>query len=219
MIDLNDFLQQTVAGYLFNDLRTMQVAELPPGQTSGALGYPLLMSTFAGIELLGGLLFARRFNAHQGEQHFTHFWVYHLYPSDPVKRAAGVTLYKLVRHGLAHVYATKGKFIVEKNEGRRHLQLLPSEDGRDQIYYIDAGQLASDLITSYRRSVEGASEEDKRRMQENLNGMATIYQSQSSRDFASLLSSAGPSTSSVRPVDTSMPSSASPASSGSAFGG
>lgn len=149
MVDLNAFLQKNVEGYLFEDLRTMRAASLPPGKQAGAVGYPLLMTAFAGIELLGALLSPGEFNKDKGAQYFGSFWRDYLYSNDSSRAAAGDTLYQLVRHGLAHIYVTKGNVWVVKHVPAMHL--VRTDDGS---IWVDAVQLADDLEESYKSRVK-----------------------------------------------------------------
>jgi hypothetical protein len=149
MADLNGFLQKHVEGYLFEDLRTMKAAWPAPGKQDGAVGYPLLMSAFAGIELLGALLSPTRFDKNNGEKYFSSFWKDYLYSGDPCRAAAGTTLYKLARHGLAHVYFTKGDISVYKSDPKMHLVRAP-----DDSICVDAVQLADDLEHCYNANVK-----------------------------------------------------------------
>lgn len=127
----------------------MKAASLPPGKEAGAVGYPLLMSAFAGIELLGALLSLSQFNKDEGAQYFVSFWRDYLYPNDSCRAAAGETLYKLVRHGLAHVYVTKGDIWVFKHAPAMHL--VRQHDG---AICVDAAQLAEDLEEAYESRVK-----------------------------------------------------------------
>ena len=52
---LDDSLEKQVRGCLLSDIRSLQVFRLPPRTHTGWLGYPLLMTVVAGIELLGTL--------------------------------------------------------------------------------------------------------------------------------------------------------------------
>src|SRR5262245_21182594 len=56
-MNINDFLTQYVEGYLFEDLHSMAAIGLPKGKSCGAVGYPMVAATVAGIELLGGLTY------------------------------------------------------------------------------------------------------------------------------------------------------------------
>ncbi|MFH1862216.1 MAG: hypothetical protein ABH878_05325 [bacterium] len=144
MSDLNIFLQHNVEGYLFEDLKTLKAASITPGKTAGAVGYPLVMTAFAGIELLGALVSTQEFNPSHGAEYFTAYWSQYLYDTDPARKDAGNVLYKLVRHGLAHVFVTKGDIGVAKGAPSRHL--MRDDDG---CVWIDANQLAEDLMSSY----------------------------------------------------------------------
>ena len=72
---LDGFLAQFVRGYLFKDIETLMTrAEPAPDESIGACGYPLLMTVFSGIELLGALSSFRRFNDRDGRKYFRAYW-------------------------------------------------------------------------------------------------------------------------------------------------
>jgi len=52
---IDEFLLRVVDGYLLHDLENMATFTTQVG-TVGAMGYPMLVSTLAGMELLGNLL-------------------------------------------------------------------------------------------------------------------------------------------------------------------
>jgi hypothetical protein len=54
LLTLGEFLERYVEGYLFADLQSMAAVKVPAGQY-GALGYPMMMTALAGVELLGAL--------------------------------------------------------------------------------------------------------------------------------------------------------------------
>jgi len=141
---LSNFLEKYVEGYLFEDLRTMKNAQPAQGKDAGALGYPILMTAFAGIELFGALLSTTKFEPYHGGEYFKAFWTKHLYPIEP-RRAAGEPLYQLIRNGLAHLFITKGDNLVFKNAPQSHLVRTP-----DGLICIDATQLADDLERCYK---------------------------------------------------------------------
>jgi hypothetical protein len=140
MTDLETFFQHNVEGYLFGDLREMQ--RVP-------IGYPLLMTTFAGIELLGALLSTSRFNTYDGSVYFTLYWKTHLYPGLNDTEAIGNVLYQLVRHGIAHGFVLKGPMAVFCSEPGVHL----TRDSSGLIR-VDAVQLATDLMDSFTAQVK-----------------------------------------------------------------
>ena len=141
MSDLEDFLKHNVEGYLFGDLREMQKIEI---------GYPLLMTTFAGIELMGALLSSSPFQAHgKGADYFKSYWKDYLYPNLKDSETIGSVLYELVRHGIAHGFVLKGPIAIVRNEPASHL----SRDAGG-IVYVDAVKLADDFMASYSTSVK-----------------------------------------------------------------
>jgi hypothetical protein len=180
MPDLNIFLQETVEGYLLEDLNTMKLASPRPGKQAGGVGYPLLMTTFAGIELLGALLSSDTFDKEKGAQYFGDFWRNYLYPTDSGRAAAGNTLYHLVRHGLAHVYVTKGNIVVFKHQPKMHLVIS------NESFCVDAAQLAEDLEHCYKTKVKALIVASTASATIRLNEMATAYQIQAAKHLPQL---------------------------------
>ncbi|MHB1608424.1 MAG: hypothetical protein ACYCXX_07260 [Acidiferrobacter thiooxydans] len=148
LTDLDDFLKQNVNGYLFADLEAMKAITLKPGEVVGAVGYPLLMATFAGIELLGTLVSTSPFSDKDGRRYFSSFWTEYLYKDAP-QRDMGEPVYELARHGLMHLYAVKCNITVTKGEPDKHLR----QDKSNNVIYIDSVQLADDLMSSYTNHV------------------------------------------------------------------
>ncbi|HEX7668381.1 MAG TPA: hypothetical protein VF395_02300, partial [Polyangiaceae bacterium] len=145
MQKLDEFLLRNVEGYLFDDLETLKNAPQPEGRVGGAVVYPLLVTTFAGIELLGGLVGTNKYASHADPARFEYFWRTYLYPGDAVRAAAGKVLYKLARHGLAHAFVVKGNLLVGKGgRSERHLTRGPGDE-----LYVDAALLAADLRAAY----------------------------------------------------------------------
>ena len=143
MSDLDYFLKKNVEGYLFEDIATLKRAKQTPGKTEGAVGYPLLVTTCTGIELLGALVSPKKFIRKNGQAHFIRFWKEYLYPEKP-RVSVGNAVYQLARHGLAHVFVVKGNLVVVKDEPREHLVYSKTGGLR-----INAGQLADDLVEAY----------------------------------------------------------------------
>jgi hypothetical protein len=71
---LDEFLERFVEGYLFEDLCSMAAIKLSDGQRYGAVGYPMVMTTLAGVELLGILTATKRFHPNEGDDRFREFW-------------------------------------------------------------------------------------------------------------------------------------------------
>ncbi|HEY3234523.1 MAG TPA: hypothetical protein VGJ84_07390 [Polyangiaceae bacterium] len=53
---IREFLTRYVEGYLFKDLDSMAQCQLPSGSKEGAVGYPMVMTAFAGIVQEGAQL-------------------------------------------------------------------------------------------------------------------------------------------------------------------
>lgn len=112
MTDLQGFVQHNIKGYLFGDLRKMQAIEV---------GYPLLMTTFAGVELVGALTSTSTFDRSHGSPYFLSYWTTYLYPSLGSTKQVGEVLYQLIRHGIAHGFVLKGPMGVVRNDSASHL--------------------------------------------------------------------------------------------------
>src|SRR5689334_16115349 len=75
LMNIADFLEQYVEGYLFEDLTSMEPIRAGQGKECGAVGYPMVAATLAGIELLGALTSAKTFDPIRGgRQYFRSFW-------------------------------------------------------------------------------------------------------------------------------------------------
>src|SRR5437762_1578141 len=107
MSDLDVFIEHDIRGNLFRDLRAMQTIEV---------GFPLVMSACAGIEIFGGLLSLSTFRAtHLGVNYFLSYWKSYLYRNSISAQTLGSTVYQLVRHGIAHGFVLKGPLSVVRN--------------------------------------------------------------------------------------------------------
>ena len=73
---IEEFFTQFVDGYLLNDLKSMAAVTVPEGQTSGGVGYPMVSTTLAGMELLGELLMPNTdaFDGNKGNDYFLNYW-------------------------------------------------------------------------------------------------------------------------------------------------
>jgi hypothetical protein len=134
-MELPAFLEQVVEGYLLADLDSLQRAE-PRADGHGACVYPMVMTTCAGIELLGKLS-----TGGDRAKGFTHYWSTYLYNNR--SEHEGTVIYQAVRHGLAHLFLAKSNVQIRKSDGQ-HLAF--NEDGR---LCLNATQLATDFARSY----------------------------------------------------------------------
>ena len=175
---LEFFLERYVEGYLFDDLATMAPITRPEGKEYGAVGYPMISTTLAGIELLGALTYDKRFNPHEGEKHFQWFWEQRLYKQPP-RRDLCPTIYQLLRHGLAHVSFAKGSIMVYKGAGPTYH--LVRHEGR---LFVEAIEFAQDLRRAYDNEVKPFIGGDLGAvMTARLGEMLGIYASQSEKFF------------------------------------
>ena len=184
-MELHDFLDQYVEGYLFHDLASMERIRLPDEQHYGAVSWPIVLSVLSGMELLGALLFDHEFDADSGDTHFKHYWVQFLGAVFPEykKMPGGPDLMRaLVRHGLAHSFLTAPGINVTKGDASRHLYLHPDPL---HVLSIDCLKLAEDFRESYAKKVHpivrgvplwlGPRTISRESMQQRLNQVARFY--------------------------------------------
>lgn len=177
-MNIEEFLEKYVEGYLFCDLQSMSGVVLPPAQRYGDCRYAMLMVTLSGMELLGGLLSEAPFDLHNGHNYFDEFWIGHLSKTYPLYKPAalGGLLRQLARHGLAHTFSPKPGILVTKGKPDHHLRF----PGEDQVI-VDAVQLCKDFKDCYNKSVKPLLREPltRNRMQQRLTEMISAYSKQS----------------------------------------
>jgi len=142
------FLEKNIEGYLFKDLLSLIGPPPTKNQQDEGVTYPLVMTAFAGIELMGALLSDDQFNASNGKTYFRNYWTKYLYPSVMDGDKIADYLYQLVRHGIAHVFLLKGPIGIVRRQPAYHLKR--DESG---LFFVDAVQLANDFIRSYESNV------------------------------------------------------------------
>lgn len=189
MMDIDLFLKNFFERYLIKDLRSM--ARIRPKKRGGSVGYPMVLTTMSGIELLGGLLSTNQFNAFAGDRYFSNYWRNYLAPSSGNPKYninnIDVLVYQLARHGIAHSFVAKEGIVVTKEDRTNHLIM----DTSTNQLVIDSTQFADDFISSYENRVKpivaittGAV--NKTTMQDRLNEMASIYNGQSATAFRNI---------------------------------
>lgn len=140
MPDLDRFIEHDIRGNLFRDLAAMQKIEVT---------FPLLMSTCAGIELLGALLSKSEFQVHnRNRTYFQLYWSTYLYCDSATSSDLAGDLYQMVRNGIAHGFVLKGSLAVLRMQPAMHLK-----SDAAGVFCIDATQLASDFVSSFEREV------------------------------------------------------------------
>jgi hypothetical protein len=147
-MEIEDFLKRFIDQYLLRDLASMAAVSPPPGET-GACGFSMVLVALAGCELLGSITYPKPFRPLEGRRHFAHFWRSAMYPTDAVRADLAETIYKLVRHGLAHAFITKPRILVTKTAGTvNHLCRQP-----DGSLTVDCLALAHDFRRGYEQFV------------------------------------------------------------------
>ena len=140
--NLDHLLHNYIDAYLMADLASM--ASVPvPTSGRGGMGFPLVQTVMAGIELLG------RLELGQGGEGFRHYWGQHLIAVAPAYGAAGLDelFHKLVRHGIAHTTLAKGgDVVIVKHQPNLHLRAW------EGTLYVDCARLSEDFRESYVQS-------------------------------------------------------------------
>lgn len=140
---IDNFFDQFIDGYLLSDLQNMY--DLKPNNGDfGAAGYPMLITTLAGMELLGALTTdsARGFNSSSsaGANYFQSFWDNYLSVSFTEYSGLGRLFRQLVRNGISHIFLAKMGVMVTKGTGKR-----PIIDKTNRLIIIDANKLYDDF--------------------------------------------------------------------------
>ena len=113
---IEDFFRQYIEGYLLGDLENMSTLGPLKGKNYGAVGYPMMSTVLAGMELLGGLLMPnlKPFDPRKGESYFLHYWDNYFAVENPTYASLGLLFRRLARHGINHVFLAKQGILVDK---------------------------------------------------------------------------------------------------------
>jgi hypothetical protein len=187
---VNDFVAEFIDGYIASDLDTMSKSARAEGLKHGDVGYPMVLTTLAGMELLGSLLLPKRtpFTTSNGKSRFLRFWDDYLAKDFPVYGGFGELFYTLLRSGLAHTYTAKHGVYVTKDSG------MPLRyDAENQQVIIDSNIFAKDFLSAYRKNVlpllsnvEDAADPSASSMQAHLDQMMSLYELSSESEFRNL---------------------------------
>lgn len=189
-MDIDRFLKQFVEGYLLHDLESMSKITLPDGQNDGAVGYPMVSTTLAGMELLGGLLMPNidPFDANKGSDYFLNYWNNYFINENPAYTGLGRLFRQLMRNGISHTFVAKPGIMVEKGTNRQM-----SVDTTRQEVYIDCNVFYKEFEKSYknlvRPIVDGTTTSPsttKAQMQSRLDDLSRVYSDDSVRLFTAL---------------------------------
>ena len=206
-MDLDAFIDQWIESYLLHDLRNM--AELPLQRNEapyGGTGYPMLATTAAGMELLGLLLMPDETPfSRNGRGHFANYWDNYLVPARPLYLHLGDLFYKLIRHGIAHVFMAKNNVIVLKNR-----QPTLGIDRQRCVLRIDCTGFYRDFEASYweqaRPIIRGArqsSSVSREQMQTMLSALLASDQGIAEKAFCTLPSNLDPALEITGDLDSS----------------
>jgi hypothetical protein len=135
MTDLPD-LERILHEYLVKDLLALRDTRV---------GYPTLMTVFAGAELIGSLV-ADRERGTDGHD-FRHFWTQYLYPASvrPKTEDESGIIYEFARHGVMHHFFPKGKIGVTGSDPGGHLTC-----NSEGVLILDVKVLVDDFVCTYR---------------------------------------------------------------------
>lgn len=143
----SDFTKQFIEGYIFGDLETMsQCKDVPNGKNYGMVGYPMLGTIMAGMELMGGLLLpsTARYNPNDMRPNFCNYWDNCFVKEYPQYAGLGNLFYSLIRNGIAHVFIAKYGVTVNKLAGPAILI-----DQSKQEIFINPNELYKEFEISY----------------------------------------------------------------------
>lgn len=146
-MDLRDFLRTYVDGYLVSDLRTMLAVR--PAADHGALGYPIVASTFAGIELLGTLSFQSGAEVclDNGRTYFRHFWQDWMYYGEADRSGLADVVYDLLRNGITHTFVGRPRIEVGRFSMTSNWHLKRKRG--TEVLHVEADVLADDFMRAY----------------------------------------------------------------------
>jgi len=133
-------LERILDEYLVKDLLALKDTRV---------GFPTLMTVFAGVELLGSLLTEGAFGT--TADGFQHYWTRYLYPPSVRTRTdeEAEIIYEFVRHGVMHHFFPKGMIGVTGSDPAGHLVCRP-----DGVLILDVKVLVDDFVRAYRDRVE-----------------------------------------------------------------
>lgn len=195
---IDEFLVQFIEGYLLGDLESIARITITLPKKCGAAGYPMVVATIAGMELLGCLLSrdpiatdktdpeeARR----QPNKHFSNYWHKYLCRVESRYKPFDQAVRLLVRNGIAHMFLAKPGIIIGKGPqgDLSHLAF----DGH--YLYLDCLRIRADFERSYFDHVrpivfDGRStgRATKATMQSRLDELIQVYTEESLRVFGEL---------------------------------
>ncbi|HEU5187882.1 MAG TPA: hypothetical protein VFT87_05280 [Candidatus Saccharimonadales bacterium] len=152
---LDEFLTKYIEDYMFGDLQTIK-AEVSPDTHPGNAAYLMTSAICAGIEFMGSLL-----DIHPEPQKcevckmtklpgFSPFYFYcrqYMTLVDERYKGFGMVGRELIRNGLMHSFATKGKVAITRQGNRETAHLVRYSDAG--LVVINPNFLYEDFMRSY----------------------------------------------------------------------
>lgn len=177
-MNILEFKESFIEGYLFNDLRSMSTK-----QDYGALGYPMVVSILAGMELFGRLLSGK-----DNRSGFVYYWDNFFVKQNQRYSLLGELIYQLVRNGIAHSFITKPGIFITKDEKQGNA--ITMDESKN--IYIDANLLFSEFENSYNSLVKPIFENKRlpqnKTVQMQLDKLMADCHRNSKTEFKNLLS-------------------------------
>ncbi len=156
--NLDNFLDKYIDSYLLSDLVKIK-QKVPHNIHPGNAAYPMTGAICAGIELLGSLVAGTQVKAaceacKSKEQSFSkapfiYYCQHYLSQVDPRYKNFGPVLSQLIRNGIAHSFATKGKV------GITRVDPMPGEENhlvrmtQEGFLVVNADRFFDDFVKSY----------------------------------------------------------------------
>jgi hypothetical protein len=133
-------LERILEEYLVADLLALKETRV---------GFPVLMTAFAGVELLGSIL-GHGQHGTDGDD-FRFYWTQYLYPerTRPRTKEEADIIYTFVRHGVMHHFFPKGTIGVTGNDPGGHLTCRS-----DGVLILDVRVLVDDFVRVYEQRVK-----------------------------------------------------------------
>lgn len=153
---LDEFLNKYIEGYLLEDLINVRKT-IPPKVHPGNAAYLMTGAICSGIEFLGALISTRTVtpgceHCRKPEQTrsnfpFEHYCKDYLSQVDLRYKNLGPVLRELIRNGIAHSFATKGKIGITRIEGTEDMHLTRMT--KEGFLVINSDRFLEDFAKSY----------------------------------------------------------------------
>ena len=187
-VDLDEFYSRWIEGYLLGDLEAM--AAIKPTSNLGGVGYPILGTTLAGMELLGYLLYPQEKNLDwepkDGTKVFHYFWKRYFAAAYPIPYTGAGTIFRgLVRNGIAHTFMGKGKTWVTRDGVSPTLIDHQEQSVRVDCvrFFREFEQVCETRVRPIVNETAQASLTTRACMEERLNGLIAMQKEEVNKAF------------------------------------